>query len=929
MTTDSPFAEQWTRFLERFASLNQRLTSSLQASCADLRNIFESQVRSAELTATDANPSDLTAFRNIRNEATGKLLRDPFSEWERLQPYSRALAAVEAYEHSLEELVRILPAAIPVNGPMVHEALGTYCPAGFRRRLSGLRRKQFAIPLRAIVGGEFHRAFRSRMSCNGRFLQSSAVAARELRALWELAREAIDGSMHAHPLAPEEMVGQQRETRDRIELNLSQAEAAVKTRCGWVDLTLGRLGRRIVTAVLWHTSEGPPGSAGNGTAILDHWAELLRTVEADLRMDLALAHVEDRTMHLLQQALKNLEAELHGLMIDLECTIEWLRNKEARDLEKEEFPRPKTEVVPSSSRLAELDIDLDREIKALPDLVRVLLTLSSLPPRRREMKQYHPRQTFRQAFERTGRPAIARVFEDIVPHHRKITQGIERVRQVVSFAAERIAGEKDPESPVAREALQNALSLLEFYRDEPPELLSSASHRLAQTLAAVFAENRLVLTRNRLGVMAYLARQGFRRAVVLVGKSALTMSGQGLRRLWRAQEKMTLRFLVYIGWKQAPSAGKVQVVTRPYLPREFVLNLSASGLPALYRYLFRHEAVQDPRFLVGREQEMSAIAQARSFWQQGRPTALIIVGERGSGKTSLINCALKRSLSDLEVISGAVGERLVTGARLQDFLVDLVGGNDADALPAMLAQRQRVIILEEVERTFLRQVDHYGAIRELQRLIASTCASTLWILSINKVAFQFLNAAVNLGQTFSHRINAGTASRNDLQQAILLRHNLSGLRAQFPEPLQPQDPISRLKRAVQERPDAMSVFFDILASQSAGIYRTAFDLWAGQIEAIQGGALYLKTFAVRDLSAVTEDLNLGQLFTLVALLQHGGLTPEEHALVFQKNIAASRAQIDELLAREIIEADPGREGFRIRPEAMPVVKDALYRRNLL
>lgn len=93
--------------------------------------------------------------------------------------------------------------------------------------------------------------------------------------------------------------------------------------------------------------------------------------------------------------------------------------------------------------------------------------------------------------------------------------------------------------------------------------------------------------------------------------------------------------------------------------------------------------------------------------------------------------------------------------------------------------------------------------------------------------------------------------------------------------------------------------------------------------------LYLKPIATPDLSPVIEDLDSDDLFTLVAILQHGSLTPEEHAIVFQRSIAASRAQLDELLAREIIEPDPGRPGLRVRPEATRIVREALYRRNLL
>jgi hypothetical protein len=70
------------------------------------------------------------------------------------------------------------------------------------------------------------------------------------------------------------------------------------------------------------------------------------------------------------------------------------------------------------------------------------------------------------------------------------------------------------------------------------------------------------------------------------------------------------------------------------------------------------------------------------------------------------------------------------------------------------------------------------------------------------------------------------------------------------------------------------------------------------------------------------------LFTLAALLQHGSLTPREHATVFQIDDTRSRAWLDNLLARELIEPDPGRYGFRVVPDAAQVVRQALYRRNL-
>jgi len=186
-----------------------------------------------------------------------------------------------------------------------------------------------------------------------------------------------------------------------------------------------------------------------------------------------------------------------------------------------------------------------------------------------------------------------------------------------------------------------------------------------------------------------------------------------------------------------------------------------------------------------------------------------------------------------------------------------------------------------------------------------------------------------LGASFSHRLNISAAGRAELREAILRRHALSGLRVQFPPPPQSHALADRLRAFLQGPADPEALFFEALARESAGIYRTALELWLGHVEAIEAGVLYLKPIATPDLSRVIEDLDLDDVFTLVAILQHGSLTPEEHALVFQRSISASRAQLDELLARELIEPDPDRPGLRVRPEASRVVRDALYRRNLL
>jgi hypothetical protein len=260
---------------------------------------------------------------------------------------------------------------------------------------------------------------------------------------------------------------------------------------------------------------------------------------------------------------------------------------------------------------------------------------------------------------------------------------------------------------------------------------------------------------------------------------------------------------------------------------------------------------------------------------------------------------------------------------LRSTIARIVGASSPDRLEEHLMETPRIVVVEEVERTFLRHLGHYEAVRAFGRLISATGSAVLWIIVLNRVAFRFLDAATSLGQRFSHRINASTATADEIREAILIRHNLSGLRLRFERP--PAAP----GRSPRRRVDPEQAFFEMTARYSAGVYRTAFGIWLGHIAEIRDGLFSVRAITAHDLLPVIADLAPQDLFSLVAFMQHGSLTAEEHAIIFQQRRDISRAQLDELIARDIIARDPGRPGYRVRPEAMSVVQEALYRRNLL
>jgi len=916
----SGFARQWDQFTSGLTALQDALRHELLESWREMAALILDQAAAADRTATDRTEPGLTGYAEHRNTASRATLLDTLDRWERQRPLQRADLAIEAFHRGIDELGRRMSATVSATGPDVLETVAAGGSLS-RRRAAG-RDERWEVPFQAAVGLALDAVEGEQLHSEGRYLMAVAHGVQELRRGWDRARQRIDTELAPSAVAPPAT------PLDPAQI-VAGLEAEVSAALAQLDETSARVpelaARRLVGAVAWRRTPRRRRPSSRRTRQFEHWASQLGSLQSELRFERAQDGIERRLLALGERTCATLEAERADLLAGVDQMVSWLDGRLAGQSGTSAMPPATSSVVPAARRSSDLAAQVRRILDALPDEVELVRRLEPAPRRRSLLKEIAPDRMATAAFERVGRDRFEAIFGDIQAAHVGLLQQIERARQVVEFAAEE-EGEADDAS-VAHEALQNARSLLEVDRSTTAATLPREREVVARTLAEMFLQNRLLLSRSRLGALAHLGRLGARQGFGAMATAALPALLLAVKAIGRAAKRLWYRFLVAIQWIPAGEAKRHDVVRRPFLPQEFIGDPRARELPAIYRRLFRFEAVDDPRFLVGRDREMQALVEAREFWEAGRPVATLVVGERGSGKTSLINCVLEGPLAGLPVIRGEFTHRVASAAGVRQFLATLCG-TTPDQLEATLLSERRVVVLEETERTFLREMNGFSGIRELQRLIAATCGTTLWVLVLNQHAFRFLHAAVKLGDSFSHRLNAASATPEAVRDAILVRHHLSGLRLRFVPPPSQRTTWARLRRRIRGEGDPEQLFFAGLARESAGVFRTAFELWLGQIDTVQAGTLVMRPMAAPDVDAVIEALDTDDLFTLAAIAQHGSLTPEEHASVFRRNPASSRAELDDLLAREIIEPEPTRPGFRVRPVALRVAREALHRRNL-
>jgi len=538
-----------------------------------------------------------------------------------------------------------------------------------------------------------------------------------------------------------------------------------------------------------------------------------------------------------------------------------------------------------------------------------------------------PREAFLSAFTTFCQSATAESVRAYWEQTAQIVREASRSKEIIDYWRGAAPNQGDQAQALFAKAVSNAGNLLSEQLQTPvsDESLESS---LVQTFRIWGQEGSTVLEAAQTGWVGLLRMPRGRRLSKTMRREATRRSKASLHKIARWGNDRWQRGLETIGGKLPERPAATPVIRRSTLRDTLLLPSSKRDLPAIYGSLFRLAPIEEPRFLVGRDRELAGLEQALHDWDAGRFAACIFVGARGSGKTSLLNCAAAGAFAGREVIRTQFAQRAITPAAIDNFLSQTLGLRPGSNLESAFRAQRRILMVEEGERIYLRKVGGFQGARHLVNWIQRTAATTLWVLVLNDKAFRVLRAGAQFSRVFSHRINAMSVSRVDLENAILERHRLSGLRLDFAQPPEVAPRVGRLKSWLGLGDSSQKMYFDSLYQQSGGVFRSAFELWLSSIERVEGETLKIRQPLEPAFATLRAELAQEDLFTLLIIQEHGSLEYDEAGEVFCDGGHASRARIDRLVALGLLEPDPEHPGFRVRPEAHRFTTDLLQRVNL-
>ena len=330
-------------------------------------------------------------------------------------------------------------------------------------------------------------------------------------------------------------------------------------------------------------------------------------------------------------------------------------------------------------------------------------------------------------------------------------------------------------------------------------------------------------------------------------------------------------------------------------------------LPLIYRRLFAEDALQEPRFFKGREATKQAMKESYEIWSRGHFSNLVMVGEKGSGKTSCMLILPELNNIEHPILRGTLLNSIWNEAQLIQRLSEILGieiQSDKETFISEInaIKERKVVILEGFQNLFLRTINGFDALEAFLLILSQTSGNIFWMVTSSRYGWMYLNKIYQVAGYFSHIRTIDNLNSDTIEDIILSRHKVSGYDLNF---IPSNDMISsRAFKKLETNPDEQQMlvrktFFKALSSVSEGNISIAMQYWLRSIRNTGVDVIDIAPFSDVNVS-LGDGFTNDDLFALAAIVQHDDLTESELAIVLNTNSQNSRLILSKLSSRAIL-----------------------------
>ncbi|ELR69672.1 hypothetical protein C900_04897 [Fulvivirga imtechensis AK7] len=347
---------------------------------------------------------------------------------------------------------------------------------------------------------------------------------------------------------------------------------------------------------------------------------------------------------------------------------------------------------------------------------------------------------------------------------------------------------------------------------------------------------------------------------------------------------------------------------------------SIEKLPFVYQRLFKTEPLSDANFFEGRTEELVHLNNAYNNWMKGRFATAAVVGEKGSGITTLMNFYLQDLSTASKVYRFAPGRHYHTSDELLSFLSEELGCacTTQEELVTFLNHEKKVIVLENIQRLYLKKVNGFGALKLFTELLSLTSRKVFWIVSCTSYSWEYLNKTINLSDHFSYTVLLKEFDDDTIINIINKRHRVSGYNIEF-EPAASDLNNKKFKRLGKEEQQTMlerSYFSDLNKIARSNV-SLALIYWLRSTNEIHENTIFIGSLKEIDFSFM-KNLPAEKVFVLANLLLHERLSEQDFCNVTGYSRSKTRSLLQPLLE----------DGVTVLQNEQYTINPLLYRQTI-
>jgi hypothetical protein len=390
----------------------------------------------------------------------------------------------------------------------------------------------------------------------------------------------------------------------------------------------------------------------------------------------------------------------------------------------------------------------------------------------------------------------------------------------------------------------------------------------------------------------------------------------------------------------SPVSDKSQVRERLLVPEP----RRAQTTPAIYRRLFSPVPVDIPDFYIERPALEQECLEGVDRWFNGHATSILIAGDRGMGKRTLVHHVLPvrmfskyHDLNEEQLQTVRLDEHIENEQELCASLAPMLDGVSPRTL-AELAERlerveqRQIVFVENGDKIYSRTPDGLALCQRFLAMIEKTSDRILWIILMSKPATTLLDTAVQISDYFTHALEVEPLSSVQIEQMMMSRHEVSGFEIVFRKhdvrylnriqhPLKTTDALRHPRKA----------YFKRLGRLSGGNPLLALLYWLETVhlDPQDDSRIVVETLPEFELELIAK-LSLQKQLILATLVQHHALSVPRLSSILRAEIDEIRTELNHLRRLGFVECIEGTTTtYQLSPLPGALVTQELRTRNLV